>query len=98
MTATRRATFAAFARNATPCGYRRAAEIICPEQDARGDSVRPRLFQFAMNDRFIANARAQDFFDAAREPKEIRWYDVGHGLNADATRERVEWVTRQLEL
>ncbi len=61
-------------------------------------SPAPLLFQFAANDPHVPRERAQEFFDAAREPKEIRWYDTGHGLNADATRERVEWVSQQLRL
>jgi predicted esterase len=61
-------------------------------------SPAPILFQFATDDRFVSKERAQEFFDAAREPKELRWYTAGHSLNQDATRERVEWVTRQLEL
>jgi fermentation-respiration switch protein FrsA (DUF1100 family) len=61
-------------------------------------SPAPILFQFATDDRFVPKDRAQDFFDAAHEPKGIHWYAAGHGLNQDTMRERVEWVTRQLEL
>jgi dienelactone hydrolase len=61
-------------------------------------SPAPILFQFATEDRFVPKERAQEFFDAARAPKELRWYAAGHALNQDATRERVEWVTRQFQL
>lgn len=61
-------------------------------------SPAPILFQFATNDHHVPSERAQAFFDAAREPKELRWYEAGHGLNPEATRDRVEWVARQLGL
>jgi dienelactone hydrolase len=60
-------------------------------------SPAPILFQFATDDRFVPKERAQEFSDAARAPKELRWYAAGHGLNQDATRERAEWMTRQLQ-
>ena len=60
-------------------------------------SPAPILFQFATEDRFVPKERAQECSDAPRAPKELRRYAAGHGLNRDATRERVEWVTRQLQ-
>ncbi|MBI5305380.1 MAG: dienelactone hydrolase family protein [Chloroflexi bacterium] len=58
----------------------------------------PVLFQFATNDPHVPKERAQEFFDAAREPKELRWYDAGHGLNEQATQERLAWLTQKLGL
>lgn len=58
----------------------------------------PVLFQFATNDPHVPRERAQEFFDAAREPKELRWYDAGHGLNEHATRERIAWASEKLGL
>jgi GNAT superfamily N-acetyltransferase/dienelactone hydrolase len=58
----------------------------------------PVLFQFATADFHVPNERAQEFFDAAREPKDLKWYVAGHGLNAYATDERKEWLRQQLRL
>ncbi len=33
---------------------------------------------------------------AGSEPKRVRWYDAGHGLNAEAFRDRAEWLRAQI--
>jgi len=58
----------------------------------------PVFFQFATNDPHVPKERAEEFFAAAREPKEMKWYDAGHGLNDDATRDRRAWLKTQLGL
>lgn len=58
----------------------------------------PLLFQFATDDSHVPKERAEEFFAAAGEPKEILWYDAGHGLNAQATGERTAWLRQQLQL
>ena len=58
----------------------------------------PILFQFSTNDFHVLRERAQEFFNAAREPKELKWYDAGHGLNDNATQERQAWLLQQLLL
>jgi len=57
------------------------------------------LFQFANSDEHITRAEAIAFYDAAGQPKEIKWYDAKHELKVDAARnDRREWLTRQLGL
>jgi dienelactone hydrolase len=58
----------------------------------------PVLMQFATNDPHVPRARAEAYFAAAREPKQLRWYEAGHGLNADATRDRLAWLVARLGL
>jgi dienelactone hydrolase len=58
----------------------------------------PILFQFARSDRHVPIERAEQFYAAAAEPKAIRWYDAGHGLNDQATGDRVAWLSGQLGL
>jgi dienelactone hydrolase len=58
----------------------------------------PVLMQFATNDPHVPRVRAEAYFAAAREPKEVRWYDAGHGLNEQATRERIAWLVATLGL
>ena len=69
-----------------------------PIDRAAGLSPAPVLFQFGTNDPHVPAERAEAFHAAAGEPKELRWYDAGHGLNDSATAERVEWLTRRLGL
>jgi predicted esterase len=56
------------------------------------------LFQFATKDRHVPEARAKEFFAAAGEPKEIKWYDAGHGLNEEAVKDRMAWIEKQFKL
>ncbi len=56
------------------------------------------LFQFAENDGFVPKDEAEKFFDAASDPKEIKWYKTGHQLNVAAQTDRLEWLTSQLDL
>ena len=56
----------------------------------------PVLFQFARQDPYVPEARAQQFFDAAGEPKSRIWYDAGHGLNHQAIRDRQSWLKKNL--
>ena len=56
------------------------------------------LFQFATDDFHIPKERAEEFFAAAKDPKEMKWYHAGHGLNADATRDRKSWLKEKLQL
>ncbi|HJS20026.1 MAG TPA: dienelactone hydrolase family protein [Anaerolineales bacterium] len=58
----------------------------------------PVLFQFGTDDPHVSRDRAEEFFDAAKEPKEIKWYESGHGLNEDATIDRKSWLKEKLEL
>ncbi|HET9912501.1 MAG TPA: dienelactone hydrolase family protein [Anaerolineales bacterium] len=56
------------------------------------------LFQFATDDFHVPRERAEEFFAAARSPREIKWYEAGHGLNEDATRDRKAWLKEKLGL
>lgn len=56
------------------------------------------LMQFANHDEHVPEERAKAFFDAAQEPKQIAWYECGHGLNEQARIERLSWLSVQLGL
>ena len=56
------------------------------------------FFQFAMDDPHVAGERAEEFSAAAREPKETKWYQAGHGLNKEATLDRIAWLREKLML
>lgn len=61
-------------------------------------SPSPIFFQFGMDDPHVPKERAEEFFHAARQPKEMKWYESGHGLNADATSDRKQWLKEKLNL
>ncbi len=57
------------------------------------------FFQFANTDKFISKDAATAFYDAAREPKQIKWYDTIHEMNVETARkDRREWLTQKLGL
>ena len=56
------------------------------------------FFQFATDDFHVPKERAQEFFAAAQEPREIKWYDAQHGLNEAATQDRKAWLKQSLGL
>jgi cephalosporin-C deacetylase-like acetyl esterase len=54
------------------------------------------LFQNGRQDKLTPEASALRYQQAGSEPKTIRWYDAGHSLNAEASRERMEWLRGQI--
>jgi fermentation-respiration switch protein FrsA (DUF1100 family) len=61
-------------------------------------SPAPILFQFGDNDLHVSLERAEEFFEAAREPKEKRIYSSGHGLTEEASADRKAWLKEKLGL
>jgi dienelactone hydrolase len=58
----------------------------------------PALFQYATHDEFMTVPMEQKYFDISKGPKEIKFYEVTHSLNAQARRDRYEWLTKQIGL
>ncbi len=56
------------------------------------------FFQFGTDDPHVPRERAEEFFAAAKEPRVMKWYEAGHGLNQDATVDRKAWLKEKLGL
>ena len=57
------------------------------------------LFQSAHLDPGISDEQAQSFFDAASEPKILRWYDTAHEvIDIAAISDRARFLASQLAL
>jgi dienelactone hydrolase len=56
------------------------------------------FFQFADDDFHVPKERAEEFFAAAEQPKLMKWYEAGHGLNEQATEDRKGWLQERLIL
>ena len=56
------------------------------------------FFQFATDDFHVPKERAQEFFARAKDPREMKWYEAGHGLNETATVDRKAWLKQALRL
>ena len=58
----------------------------------------PVLMQFAKEDFFVPRDKAEALYAAARGLKKILWYDAGHGLNQQASMDRIDWLRTMLKL
>jgi predicted esterase len=56
------------------------------------------FFQFGTDDPHVPKERAEEFFASAKTPKEMKWYESGHGLNEEATNDRKKWLRQKLNL
>ena len=55
------------------------------------------LLQAGREDEVVPRAALERLAATASRPKEIRWYDAGHGLGLEAVRERLDWLAGELE-
>jgi len=58
----------------------------------------PAFFQYATHDEFVPVAQAQHYFELSSGPKEIKFYDSTHALNAQARYDRYEFLRKHLAL
>ena len=56
---------------------------------------RPLLVMHGTNDRTIRREQAQTLFDAASEPKTVKWYHSGHVLPQAAADDAAAWLMEQ---
>ncbi len=62
-------------------------------------SPRPILFQFARFERYFGEKAMNEYYNAAQEPKEIKWYDTGHELNdLRVMTDRSQWLQKYLSI
>lgn len=73
-----------------------ARAIADPLRAVRRLDGRPLLMVHGKNDRTVKPEQARRLFDAAREPKEIRWWSAGHILPPDAIDYAATWIVGQL--
>lgn len=59
----------------------------------------PLLFQFARYERYFDKTAMDRYEKAARDPKEVKWYDTGHELNdVQALLDRAAWLSARVGL
>jgi dienelactone hydrolase len=54
------------------------------------------LFQNGRQDSMVQEANGRAYQEAGSEPKKILWYDAGHQLNEQATRDRHLWLAEEI--
>jgi fermentation-respiration switch protein FrsA (DUF1100 family) len=70
--------------------------VIDPVAAVRQLDGTPLLMVHGKRDRTVTPEQARRLFEAAREPKEIRWWDAGHRLPAEAIGEAAGWLEKQM--
>ena len=70
-----------------------ARTVVDPIRAVRKLKGRPLLVVHGKRDRTVRPDQAQRLFDAALEPKEIRWWDCGHYLPAPAIEHAADWLS-----
>ena len=58
----------------------------------------PAFFQYATHDEFVSVDAAKHFFESSAGPKQMKFYDLTHALNAQARRDRYEFLRKRLVL
>jgi uncharacterized protein len=54
------------------------------------------LFQNGKTDTLVPEADGRAYQEAGSQPKTVLWYDAGHRLNDQATRDRYTWLAEQI--
>ena len=70
--------------------------VADPIRAVRKLDGRPLLMVHGTRDRTVRPDQATRLFEAAEEPKELRWYETGHWLPDSATRDAATWLKTQL--
>lgn len=81
---------------ATRVNWFRAMTPIEPIRFIPHASPTPLLLQSGRLDTLVPVADAENLHKAALEPKTVRWYDAGHGLNEQATFDRMDWLHQEI--
>jgi dienelactone hydrolase len=70
--------------------------IADPQRAARRLAGRPLLMVNGRYDRTVRPEQARRLFEAARDPKELRWYDGGHWPPSPAIEQAALWLATRL--
>ncbi|MFZ0738230.1 MAG: hypothetical protein WCA98_02885 [Candidatus Acidiferrales bacterium] len=58
----------------------------------------PAFFQYATHDEFMTVPMEKHYFEMSTGPKEVQYYDATHSLNAQARRDRYDWLKKHIGL
>jgi uncharacterized protein len=56
------------------------------------------LFQAGTKDELIPQQNTRRYYQAASQPKQLRWYDAGHFLNCAARKDMMAWLARHIRI
>jgi dienelactone hydrolase len=85
---------------AAPAGVRqdvlRVIDQIDPLRFVRQATPASLFFQNGLQDEVVPRAQLRALARAGSRPKRLRWYRAGHSLNAQAYRDQLAWLSREL--
>jgi hypothetical protein len=64
----------------------------------QGRKHAPLFLQFGIHDAYMTKEDCEEYASVVSPPKEVKFYDTDHELNAAARHDRVEWLQKQLGL
>jgi dienelactone hydrolase len=73
-----------------------ARTVTDPRKAVRRLDGRPLLMVHGRWDRTVKPEQARRLFDAASEPKELKWWNAGHRLPPEAIAYAAGWIAREL--
>lgn len=73
-----------------------ARMAVDPITAVRSYAGRPLLMLHGRQDRTVLPAQAERLYDAAAEPRELKWWDAGHYLPAEASDYAAAWLRARL--
>lgn len=73
-----------------------ARTVVDPLRSVRKLAGRPLLIVHGKRDRTVKPEQARRLYEAAHDPKEIRWWDTGHHLPAEAIEHAAAWLEERL--
>jgi hypothetical protein len=56
------------------------------------------FLQYATKEDFLTQERAREYFAIVSEPKSLKFYEAPHALNAEARRDRMAFLVKELNL
>jgi hypothetical protein len=56
------------------------------------------FLQYATTEDFLTPERAREYFAIVSEPKVLKFYEAPHALNAEARRDRVAFLVKELNI
>ncbi|HKG91129.1 MAG TPA: alpha/beta hydrolase [Gemmatimonadaceae bacterium] len=77
-------------------GMRVIRAVVDPVAAVQKLAGRPLLMVHGRQDRTVRPDQAERLFEAAAEPKELRWYDSGHYLPNTAIEDAALWLAEKL--
>jgi uncharacterized protein len=80
-----------------PAETKERALAISPSLYISHMAGRPILFLNGKTDQIIPKKATDLLYEAARDPKEIRWFESGHSLPQDALAQAVKWTVAELK-